>query len=236
MVTAFLQTDLDSYHGEAPTDAQKTATINWAIRSIAKRLVLVDNKISLTLVASQSDYQMDSTTPWAIGSTAVKMFKPYQAWINNAQLMGFDGFPGLYKMEELDAEHPAWRADAAGTPTRAMLVRGGQFLRVWPAPTSGVVSGGNNYVAGQYLPKDMVVVTDDSLQLPVVEDAHEAVCLLAAYRHAFPTCTESEGWQRARTFRSEYFEVVEDLRRENVGDQVYVGAQHQPMASSFLQI
>ena len=218
--------DLDSEYGTSETEQQKIDSVNWAIRTVATRLVLIDNNITLNLVADQQDYNITSTSPTTTcelsDGSEVRVIRPFYVLINGTYLRAPTGRKGLWTMQELDEFWTAWRTQAAGSPTAAVSYRGREWLRLVPKPSAAVVAAGNNFIVGQYTPR---LMDDTELEehLPIHGEVHEAVAYLAAFRSALPQVSEAEGWQRLRAYNAEWLEVIDAIRHDSLNSQSYHG-------------
>jgi hypothetical protein len=207
-----LSGDLDNFAGETPSGSAQTLQINWALRYISRRLVLVGYQIGLTLIASQINYDIeDVTTP----VVTQRVIQPFHVVINGVPLS--DRFArdfGLWSLSELQRQYPTYRGDASGTPKLACWLgrNGARGLLIYPAPSAGVVSGGHNYIAGQCEAPDLVNGTDVP-QIPY--DCHEAVAALAAIYAAIPTISAVEAWSRLEQM-GRYHEPVAAVRAINL--------------------
>lgn len=204
-----LSLDLDDFYGDSPSDAQDAVSFNWAIRAIARRVCLFDPKITLTLTADVGTYDLRS-----LSVLSRKVVRPYYVVINGNMLLDASrrGY-GMLTLGELDILNPAWRTAASGTPSRAAYH--GTTLYLDSKPNAAVVSGGSNYVGGTYLPVALTA-SDLSVELPLPEELHEAVCYFAAYHTSTPMASEQEAWKRLGVYAQEWQSVVEEIRRENI--------------------
>jgi hypothetical protein len=191
-VGQYLAYDLDSFYGASPTDAQVVATLNEALREIAKAAFLVEPSIALTMVDGTSTYSLRSTS-----TVAKKVDQVLRVAINHYPLKTYDGKRrGLWTFTDLEEYAPNWRDADNGTPRAAVQM--GDKLILYPPPTATVVSDGNNYVTGTKLPADLSEnATSASPDIP--EELHEPLAKLAAAKSADPNATE--GHQDARIAR-----------------------------------
>lgn len=224
-ITNHLAFDLDSFQGESPSASDNTDVLNWAMRTVAREIFLVDNNIAFSPTAGVADYNLNDPTLFTgVGSRGVRILEPYFVIVaGNTYLRDPAGNKGLWTMEQIDELVAGWRTVSDGTPLRAAMV-GGQYLRLNPAPDAAAIATGGFYIAGQYAPKDMTSGTDDAVTLPIHEDVHEAICYLAAYRHAMPNVSENEGFQRLKAFKGEYFEAIRDIAQQNRNRASYNGS------------
>lgn len=192
----FLLYDLDSFYGASPSDADLDESINWAIRSLGRRLFLYDPKIAFT-VTGTGTYDIESSS---FSRTCLFVDKVI---INGTILRDFYNRFGLYTLDQLDARYPSWRT-TTGTPTAAAL--SSQLLFLYPAPTAPI-SG--CFVSAQYLPASL----SSSGQTPDIPlELHEAIAFLAAFNQALPTATEQEQYERLKAYKSETFELIDQVR------------------------
>ena len=207
--TNFLSLDLDNFAGEAPSSSDQNLQINWAYRRIARKCKLVHPKIPFTLAADTALYSLSDTAVWG---TLRRMVDITQVTINGTMLRACDGVQyGLWTYREFIARHPSWQAASSGTPTKA--VQYGQNLLLHVPPTAAVVSAGNNYVAGQYIPPDLDGATYNTPDLP--EEIQPAIAYLAAIYAATPLATEPEMWTRLQAYGQGWTEMVDDIARAN---------------------
>ena len=204
MVKDHLSYDLDNYKGTAPTDAQIVAQLNWAQRTIAKRIEPFDPKITLTLVQNQDTYNLrDITTP----VVSKKVFRVQRVMINGGFLLTRDLRDyGLWSLDELQTYASTWITDSADTPTKA--VQDGTQLILHPKPSS---TFSNNYISGYYLPADLLDpgTSDNTPDLP--EEVHEAMALLTAVYASDPVVSEAEGLARLQRYSGRAAEAIEQV-------------------------
>lgn len=203
--TEFMVLDLDNSKGESPTTGNQNEQINWSYRAICRQVGLFDPAIVLTAVAGQALYNTrDITTP----AVSKKVVEVKGVYINNNPLAKADGMTrGLWTLQELERIHPGWRSAANGTPYVA-LQQNYNVLRLFPAPTAAIVSSGNNFIAGTYLPPDMSN-NSDVPDLP--EELHEIIAYGAAVKAALPVVTEQEMWNRIKAYSAESIDAIRDL-------------------------
>lgn len=216
MAQQIVQVDLDmalsSNAPSAATTAEWNAVINQALRFIGKRCLLMNHKVTLTLVASQLAYNLrDTSTP----VVSQEVILPFQVVINQSPLPDrYNRDYGFWGVKELDRYYPKWRTDGAGAPQLACWLgqNGGNDLIVYPAPNSTVVGNGNNFVSGLVMP---AALSNDSdiPQLPT--EVHESVAALAAVLAAIPGATEAEAWQRLEEL-GKFYEPVDKVRQINL--------------------
>lgn len=209
MQTAFLALDLDNFAGESPSSSDQNVQINWAYRRIARKCHLVHPKITFTLTADTALYGLSDTAVWG---TLRRMVNISHVTINGVMLRACDQRQyGLWTPREFIDRYPTWQTASSGTPTKA--VQYGQNLLLHVPPTAAVVSAGNNYVAGQYIPPDLDGVTYITPDLP--EEIHPAIAYLAAIHAASPQASEPEMWTRLQAYGQAWTEMVDDIARMN---------------------
>lgn len=208
LMTEFMVLDLDNSKGESPSSANQNEQLNWAYRSLCRRAFLFDPSITFTLTASTSLYNIrDITTP----IVSKKVIYPKWVYINNVPLRAYNNeVRGLWTLQELERDNPMWRSVASGTPYCAVLHRYNS-LRLYPAPTSGVVSAGGNYIAGTYLPVDM---SGDSDVPDLPEEFHELIAFSASIKASLPVVTEEEMWNRIKAYDGEVESMFKDFTAE----------------------
>jgi|GEM_PF-4614236 len=195
--------DLDPMYGTSPTQAQKIAVLNWAQRVVAKRAKLYDPSIAIALVAGQATYELRS-----LAADGRRVLKPSTVVVNGIPLRDASGEGyGLWSFGELERFHPQWRTAAASTPTKAVYV--GDKLVLHAPPSSAVVTAGNNYVSGTWLPKDLAPA-DLANQLGMPVELHESVALCAAAKWASPTVTEPTQIARIQAYTNDWMAIVDD--------------------------
>lgn len=208
----FLAFDLDDSTGggSTPTTAQKLTSVNAAIRQIAIHVQQYDPAIPLTLTADQDTYNLRS-----LSVVTKRVVRPYQVIVNGYPLYNAARTErGLWTLQELERVYPGWRSTDAGTPARAVQIANSKLI-LHPKPNSTVVSAGENYVSGTYIPpnySDSDLATEPDLP----EELHEAVAYLAAVKSALPFVSEAEGWQRLTAFNGEWAAAADEVRRDNV--------------------
>lgn len=206
LVDKFLSADLDSYHGDAPSDADKVAVLNWAQRTVSKRISHFSLSLALTLVAGQGEYSLRT-------DVSKRVIRPYRVTVGGNLLCDASGRGyGVWTFAELERYRPGWRTLDPGTPVAAVHVT--QNLILSAPPSADVVAQGGHYVAGTHFAADLSAANLAGVsELP--EEAHEAICYLAAQRHALPSVTEDFAWNRISQYASHVVTVVDELAQEN---------------------
>lgn len=195
LLTEFMVLDLDNSKGESPSSANQTEQLNWAYRGLCRRASLFDPSITFTLTASTTLYDIRN-----LSVVSKKVITPKWVYINNVPLRTYDNQArGLWTLQELERNNPAWRTVTTGTPYCA-ISQNYNYLRLYPAPTSGIVAAGGNYIAGTYLPIDMAA-DGDVPDLP--EEFHELIAYAAAIKASLPVVTEDEMWNRIKAYDAE---------------------------------
>lgn len=183
---------LDAVEGPEPSVSDQIASINWAVRTIARHAFVIDPAVALTLTADTATYDMEDTSV-----VAKRIVRPFKVIINGNPIRTARGDSyGLWSLEEIERVNPAFRTGVSGRPVRATW-HSGKYLFLDPKPTQTVVDAGNSFIEGQVMPADLTA-GDMNAELPLAVDLHEAAAYLAAYRSAFPNATEAEQWQRLR--------------------------------------
>ena len=226
MVTGF-GVYLDHYAADAPTATQLTASVNWSIRLMSRKLHQAD-LIAFTLnpIASTNGakfYIRDlvglaagpftAATP-ATPVVAKKIIKPHMVFIGGSPLKNPEGENGLWSLSQLTDERPSWPTENSGTASIAVYLGNGRLLL--SAPPSA--AGSNNYIYGEYIPTDLVVTTDDAVAPDIPEELHEALAFMTAANVATPTATEQEQWARIGQFNSNWLELADEIARQNQND------------------
>lgn len=207
--TNFLSLDLDNFAGESPSTSDQNAQINWAYRRIARKCCLIHPKIPMTLTADTALYSLANTAVWG---SARRMVDIYSVTINGVPLRDCLGRNyGMWTYREFMDRHPTWQTASSGVPTKALVV--GANLLLHQPPTSAVVSAGDNYVAGQYIPADLDGSTYDTPDLP--DEIQPAIAYLAAIYAATPLATEPEMWTRLQAFGQAWVEMIDDISHQN---------------------
>lgn len=195
----------DNMAGESPTSSDYNSQLNWAYREISRKLKLFNPSITMTLVAGTQNYDLRSA------SFSEKIVRVYGVYINNNPLYEASGNRrGLWKFAELEHQFPGWRTATNSTPFVAVQTNVTNLM-LYPPPSSGVVSTGNNYVAATYLPADM---SDDSDVPEIPEELHECIAYLAHVRAHMPTSTEEEQWKRLTEYSSSWQTQVAEIAKE----------------------
>lgn len=199
LTTDFISYDNDSYKGEATSSSEVNAVVNWAIRSIARRLYLFEPRITLTTATGIGRYDISDTNYFER-----RMLDIHRVTVGGVILRDNRDRFGLYpSLDWLDAKFPSWRTASNGTPTAAVLT--GQVL-TFNCPASGVLS--NTFVSGRFVPNDL---TADGQTPLLPTELHELVCYLAAVKFTLPTATEEEQWGRLRAFKAEAVDLLPEL-------------------------
>lgn len=199
LTSYFISYDNDAYLGESPSNSDLDTVVNWAIRSIARRLYLFEPMIALTTSAGVSRYDIGDTTYFER-----RMLDIHRVVVGGTILRDNRSQFGLYpSLNAFEARYPTWRTASNGTPTGAVLA--GQNL-TFDCPASGVLA--NTFVSGQFMPNDLSADGQTPL-LPV--ELHELVAYLAATKLALPTATEEEQWGRLRAFKTEAVDGLPEL-------------------------
>jgi len=204
--------DIANSLGETPTDTQLIPYVNWAIRSIARKIKQVNIYIPITLVASQNNYNLNAGTGIST-SVASQITRVHRVYINNVVLNKPDGrSPGMWSYNEVERYDPTYRRAAAGQPIAG--AQWGNNLLLYPAPSSTVASGSGNYLVAEYLPANLTIADlSNSPDLPV--ELHEAVAYLAAIKIAAPQITEAESYQRLNLYNSMINESIQEVKKQN---------------------
>lgn len=214
-MTDFMSLDLDNFRGESPTDGQKTEQVNRAYRLVAKRCALYDPRIPMTLV--EDVFRMPKRhagTGSALWSTffTKRLLRVHYVTISGNPLYTYDrSCYGLWTMQELFESYPSWQGASADTPGIAVDL--GTHLLVHAKPSAAAAALTTHYVAGHYIPADM---SADGDQPDLPEEIHEAIAFMGAEYAAKAIITEPEMWQRVQAFSAEAFDLIEDIRRENL--------------------
>lgn len=198
---------LDNYIADdaSLTDANRDTQLNWALRDIGKRLFLFHPKITLNLVADQAEYNLrDVATP----VVSRKVLVPHVVYIAGNPLYGYGGTPGVYGIGQLQHERKTYLTETSGTPTIAAFFN---QSKLWLSPPPSTV-GTNNYIAGTYLPADMV---NDNDVPDIPEELHEAIAYSAAVKAALPSLTEGEQWQKVAAYNAEWGDAVARMAKAN---------------------
>jgi hypothetical protein len=205
---------LDNYVSAAPTDAELTAQVNWAIRLFSKRTFCnFDPEITFTLTADTALYDCRDVSAPAVVSR--KVLLPLFVTINGTVLRDFSGrAPGLWSFNQLLRTNPMYQTEDSGRPTRAVWLPGNKMLLSAP-PDAGVVSDGDNYIAGAYLAADMANGTDDSNSPDIPEEYHEILAYLAAVKAGMPRATEESAWRAISTYDAEAWREISAMAEDN---------------------
>lgn len=204
--TNFMSMDLDNYVGESPSSAEQTTQLNWAQRTIARRLFMVDAKVTFTPVFGDGLIQNIRT------ACSKRVIQPFSVTINGNPLWNCAGNEiGLWSLAELFRYNPKWQTASAGTPTAAVYKGNGELILYLP-PTSTVISDGNNFICGQVLPAEM---STDGSAPSIPEECHECLAYLAAVYAAMPMATEAEMWKRIEAFNGSWVRIVDEIAKEN---------------------
>jgi hypothetical protein len=144
-----------------------------------------------------------------------KVVKPLKVFINENPLYTADGrAQGLWALDELENYVPQWRTDDAGETRRAVHI--GTKLLLNPKPTQALVDAGNNFLSALILAPTLSA-SGLAVEPQIPEELHECLAYFAAVRSAMPYVTEQEGWARLKAYQESWQGVVEEVRRENLG-------------------
>ena len=208
----FLSYDLDNVkqrEGHTVTNEEKTAQLNYGVRSVSRFIKQFDPSITMTPVADQNYVDLrDVDTP----AVSRKVIEASFAVVNGTVLRRPDGSRGLYKYQEAERLFTDWRGADSGTPSGAWQI--GDKLYFNCPVSSTVVSAAENYIGGKYLAADMVWGADVAPDIP--EELHEAVAYCAAVFVAQPTVGESTAMNRTLAYRQEWQEAAKEVRRRNM--------------------
>lgn len=141
----------------APTDAQALVWLNRAQQTISKRIWQFDPFIPLNLsnpVANSNAMMFD------LRDTSVTVTKPViealRVIINGFPLLRYNstnyGTAGLPYLEQMV---PNWRIAPTGTPVYAFDASNSRIV-LWPPPSVDVIAYTNNFIAGQYLARNLI--------------------------------------------------------------------------------
>lgn len=204
--------DIANSLGENPTDAQLIPYVNWAIRSIARKVKQIGIYLPITLTAGTSTYNLNAGTGIAT-TVASQITRIHRVYIGNQVMNKADRFsPGMWSYNEIERFDPKYRSAASGQPIAAAQF--GNNLVLYPAPSSTVASGSGNYLVAEYLPPSLTISDlSNSPDLPV--ELHEAVAYLAAIKVAAPQITEGESYQRLQLYNSFINESIQEVKKQN---------------------
>lgn len=199
--------DLDNVDGLEPSNDALIRQINWAQRSIAKRIKPFDPSVTLTLTTGQMGYSLSST---AFSKRMIGVTSVYLDGVPLFRSLGDRS--GLWSYSELERDRPYWRNLANGTPEIA-LQTDTSCLYLIPAPDAAA-SAKSCKVSGFVYPADLTSASlESSIDLPL--ELHECVAYLAAVRAAMPVCTEEEAWRRVNAYEKIWSEVAAEIAHEN---------------------
>jgi hypothetical protein len=111
--------DIADNLGANPTDAQLVPYVNWAIRSIARKIKQINVYIPITLTANQSTYNLNAGV--GISTTvASQVTRLHRVYINNNVILKPNGrTPGMWSYNEIERWNPSYRSQASGQPIAA---------------------------------------------------------------------------------------------------------------------
>lgn len=204
--------DIADNLGANPTDAQLVPYVNWAIRSIARKIKQINVYIPITLTANQSTYNLNAGV--GISTTvASQVTRLHRVFINNNVINKPNGqTPGMWSYNEIERWNPSYRSQPSGQPIAAAQF--GNNLLLYPAPSSAVASGSGNYVVAEYLPAEMSA-SNLSVSPDLPNELHEAVAYLAAIRIQAPNITEAESYQRLNLYQSFIGDAIAEVKKQN---------------------
>lgn len=198
---------LPNYAGDEMTDAQALLQINWAIRTLSKRLEQYDSLIVMTLIDGTRSYRLKNTAVFSR-----KVLKPFYVTIGGSPLKAASGdVYGFHTMHEIERAWKGWRTVETGTPTRAVLSARETITFVRP-PDAATVAGAGNYLAGTYMAADLTALTETP---DIPEELHECVSYLAAER-AGGVMAEGDAWNRVIHFNREWQTQIDEQRILNL--------------------
>lgn len=220
----FGQYDLQSYFEAATgtfSNANKVFVLNWGVKLIGKFIRLYKPNMVFT-IAEAFEHDIRKLTV-----VERKVVDPMGVIINGVKLCKRGGGYGIWKIAELEDDHPTWMADQAATPLRAAVASNKLYLH--PKPTAAVVAAGNNFIMGTYLPKDRTADADVNTGLAtepeLPDELHEAACYFAAVKAAIPNVSEADAWNRIQTFNAEWVGIAKEIRRNNTNELINVSAE-----------
>lgn len=194
-----VQTDLDSFYGVTPSDANKTSLINESLRMIARFVKPHFKKVTLTVSTNDQRIALDSSkfarAMWNLDGNA---------WVSTSQAIPIVPYP------RFDASTD-WRFATSGTPVLATLDRDNiLFDRPWSAGETLYVDGVGFYLA--------LVNGTDVPELPVY--AHEAIAYLAAIIAAEPSVTDGVALNRLQSYNATLYRTLNEVRTQMVHNEL----------------
>lgn len=188
------------------TDAQVLEYLNEAQDEIGREILILRDNVTLSVIASQSDYQYET----GFGERIVKVGKVY---IDGVELGNYVGQSVLDPSSFADLF--PYRFNTPAGPTQA-AVDFGSFLRLYPAPTSSEAA--RTYrVTAQTIPNAMALLGGEN---PLPKRLHPHIAGLAAYKAAFPSATEAQQQTRLLALKNEADTMIRYIQRENMNRAV----------------
>ncbi len=213
-----LSYDLDNFKrrdAHTVTPEEKTAQINYGLRTISRYISQFDHSIVLTLTADDPTVNLRDSD-----EVSRKVFEVKEVIINGSRLYRPNGRPGLWNMSDVQRLIPQWRTADAGIPRVAWQT--GTTLNLYQKPSAAAVSGGNNFIAGTYMAADLVYGENAEPDIP--EELHEAVVRVAAAFASDPTLSENEAMQRSARYEQRAFAAAQEIRIRNYKQMAAFGS------------
>ena len=197
---------IPNYAGQSLTSDQALLQINWALRTISKRLKQWDGLIVWTLTAGTRSYLYRNTSVFSR-----KIVNPLYVVINDQPLLDANNKrAGLWTMAEADRIIPGWRNVSNGKPYACVMSGSEKLTLVYP-PDQATVDAGASYVAGTYLAADLAALSETP---DIPAELHECIAYLAAVR-AGGVLAEGEVWNRMARMNDEWPALVDEHARLN---------------------
>ena len=139
---------------------------------------------------------------------AKRMIEVESVIINNVRLCNYRGDHALWNIQTYRRLYDGYLNYPDGTPSAAYRIDGYR-IGLSPAPNATVVSDGDNYVTGVYLPATLAN-NDDVPDIP--EQYHEWIAMIAASFSSTPLVSEAEGWKRLDAYNAMLASDIRQLK------------------------
>ena len=204
-----LSYDLDNFKrrdGHTPTAEEKTAQINYGLRTIGRYICMFDPAI--VMVPTAESYIVNLRDSDVVSR---KVLEVKQVIINGSVLGKPNKMKGLWNIGDVERLASNWRRDTSGVPNKAWQLGTDLYLHL--KPNAAVVSEEDTWIAGTYMPDDLVYGENAEPDLP--EELHEAAVRVAAIFAADPSAAEGEALNRLGRYSSQAYAMAKEIRIRN---------------------
>lgn len=210
--------------------------VNFGVRCVAREIAMYDLGVPLTLVAGQSEYDLND-----LAVVGKRITRPMKVTYGDRMLMDADGYPGVWSVRDLHEYLPYHRGLdelPVGETPRAAVYLGtatGKLLFV-RTPNSALSTPPNTLpdvsIEGFVLPNPQTSA-DDAIELPIPYELHEAACYAAAEKGRKPFASDNSVWVSIGAFNAQWKEDAARVRSESKRT-IYGGQQVQNIGRSWV--